>query len=260
MRILHLFGAIISLSLKRELAFRVQLVFQILLAATRILASVIALGIVYTHTKTLGGWRLGESITLLGIFEMMSGFLSAFIEPNLQWFNSQVKEGKLDALLLQPVPSIFLASLGSCAPLELANVVLGAILIGVGLHNLGIIPTLWNIIGWLIMFCAGIVITWASRLLLASLAFWAPSIDPDIFYGAIWQFGRYPTNIYRQPIRFTLTYLLPIAFISTIPSQVLIHGSSLPELFTAIALAGSAFIAIRLIWNAGLRRYTGATS
>lgn len=260
MRLMRLFGASISLSLRRELAFRTQLIFQMLLTASSILASMATLGIIYTHTSTLGGWNLGESLTLLGTFQIMSGILSAFIEPNLQWFNSQVKNGKLDALLLQPVPSIFMSSLGTCAPLELANMVLGIILVALGLHTLGSIPTFWNIVDWCIMLSVGAVITWAARVLLASLAFWAPSIDPDIFFGALWQFGRYPISIYHQPIRFMLTYLLPVAFVSTIPSQVLLHGTGPLELGAGLAIGAGALIAVRSIWNAGLRRYTGATS
>lgn len=69
------------------------------------------------------------------------------------------------------------------------------------------------------MLAVGIAIAWASRVTLASLAFWAPYLTPDVLYGALWQFGRYPVGIYRQPIRFVLTYVLPVAFIATIGAR-----------------------------------------
>src|SRR5438105_13225984 len=83
MRLLRLFGAIFSLSLRRELAFRANLLFQLLMTIISIVAGLATLQIIYTQTNTLGGWSLGEAIVLLGTFQIMSGFLSAFIEPNI---------------------------------------------------------------------------------------------------------------------------------------------------------------------------------
>lgn len=208
----------------------------------------------------LGGWSLGEATALLGTFQVVSGILATFIEPNLEWFTSQVKNGKLDNILLQPVPSIFLASLGSCAPLGLSEVMLGATLVLVGLYEAGKIPTATGILGWLVLVAAGIAITWASRMLLASLAFWAPSVELDVLYRALWQCGRYPVSIYRQPIRFVLTYMLPVAFISTIPAHILIQDTDPLQIVIGLVVAIGAIGVVQLAWNAGLRRYTSATS
>src|SRR5689334_2783810 len=110
MRLLRLFAAIVSLSLRRELAFRANLLFQLLLTATTIASGLAALAIVFTQTRTLGGWTVGEAIVLLGTYQIVSGVLATFIEPNVVWFAEQVKSGKLDELLLKPAPSIFLVS------------------------------------------------------------------------------------------------------------------------------------------------------
>ncbi len=92
MRLLRLFGAIFSLSLRRELAFRANLVFQLLMTVIGIVAGLATLQIIYTQTSKLSGWSLGEAIVLLGTFQIMSGLLATFIEPNIVWFASQVKD------------------------------------------------------------------------------------------------------------------------------------------------------------------------
>ena len=260
MRLLRLFGAIFSLSLRRELAFRANLVFEMLMTATGIASGLAALGIVYTQTDTLGGWSLGESILLLGTYQIVSGMLSTFVEPNVLWFSGQVKSGKLDDILLKPVPSIFLASLGTCAPLGLSRVAMGVVVLGIGLRELGAVLTLGGVLGWLLMLAAGLAVTWASRVLLACIAFWTPGMDLDVMYSAFWQFGRYPVSIYRQPLRFVLTYLLPVAFIATIPARVLTHGARPVLLLAGPAVGIGAVLVVGLCWNAGLRRYTSATS
>lgn len=60
-----------------------------------------------------------------------------------------------------------------------------------------------------------------------------------------WQFVRYPVSIYHQPVRALLTYVLPVAMLSTVPSLVL--------------AAVIAVITTNSIWTVGLRRHTGAT-
>jgi ABC-2 type transport system permease protein len=259
MRLLRLFGAIFSLSLRRELAFRANLLFQLLMTIIGIVAGLATLEIIYTQTSTLGGWNQGEAIVLLGTFQIVSGFLSTFIEPNIVWFAGQVKDGRLDNILLQPVPSIFMVSLGTCAPLGLSQVVVGIIVVVIGLHAQGTLPAWWNLLAWLILLTDGIAITWASRVLLASLAFWAP-VELDVLYGALWQFGRYPVSIYRQPLRFLLSYVLPVAFISTLPASALTRGVSPLQIIAGVVAGVVAIIIVQLVWRIGLRRYTSATS
>lgn len=260
MRLLTLFAAIISLSLRRELAFRANLLVQVLAAGAGSAAALAALGLVYARTATLGGWDRGEAIALLGTYQIVSGVLATFIEPNVQWFAEQVTSGKLDDILLKPVPSVFLASLGSCAPLALSQVLLGAAVLGFGLRERGAVPSPWGVAGWLLLVGVAIAVTWASRVLLASLALWAPSLSLDVVYGALWQCGRYPVSIYPPPLRFALTYVLPVAFIATLPARALTRGANPPLLLAGLAVGAGAIVLVRLVWDAGLRRYTSATS
>lgn len=260
MRWFRLFAAVVSLSLRRELAFRANLIFQVLLAAAVVVSGLAALALVYTRTETLGGWSRGEAIVLFGTFQLMSGILATFIEPNLIWFGGQVRSGKLDDALLKPVPSILLVSLGSCAPLRLAEMAMGAAVIGVGLYELGHVPTPSAIAGWLLLLGAGIAITWAMRVLVASLALWAPALELDVVYGAVWQVGRYPVSIYPRPVRFALTYAVPVAFIATIPTHALVRGPNIELVLAALAVAAGAISIVWAVWGAGLKRYTSATS
>jgi ABC-2 type transport system permease protein len=259
MRFLRLLTAIFSTSLQRELAHRTNLIFQIFLTATGIAAGVVALRLVYTQTQTLAGWSLGEALVLLGTFQIISGILSTFIEPNIVWFAGQISRGELDDMLLKPVSSLFLASLGTCAPLGLAQVGLGLIVTTTGLGELGASLTLWRVVAWLLMLIIGIMITWASRVLTASIAFWV-HMDLDVLYGALWQLGRYPIDIYHPAIRFLLTYILPLTFIATIPTRILTGDFNPALLIVGLAAGLGAVVIVRTVWQLGLRRYTSATS
>ena len=260
LKLARLFGTLFSLSLRRQLAFRTDLFFEIILAIIALGSSLAALGMIYTRTATLGGWAPGEAIALLGTFQIISGLRATFVEPNLQWFGKQVADGQFDALLTQPAPAIFLASLGSCAPLALTQVGLGGGVIAYGIHLADIAVTPTAVVAWLVLLVAATAVMWATRAIIAALVFWAFGLSLDVVYDAIWQFGRYPVDIYRRPLRVLLTYVMPVAFIATIPSEVLLHAGQLLLVPIALGVAvGSCFLA-HLVWRAGLRHYTSATS
>jgi ABC-2 type transport system permease protein len=257
---LRLFGANFSLSLRRSLAFRTNLVFEFFVSVTGIGAGLLALGLVFEQTSSLGGWTRGESIVLLGTFQIVSGLLWTFIEPNLGWFQNQITDGKLDDILLQPAPSLFMATLGTCSPLSLSQVITGAIVLGIGVNDLDHAVGGGDVLAWFALVAIGFTLTWAARVVLASLAFWAPGLSQDVMFGALWQFGRYPVSIYRQPIRFTLTFVLPLAFVATLPARALTRGVEPIVLAAAILVGPMAIALVSRMWHAGLRRYTSATS
>jgi ABC-2 family transporter len=88
----------------------------------------------------------------------------------------------------------------------------------------------------------------------------AVGAEPTVLYAAFWQLGRYPVDVYHPAVRGLLTYLVPVAFISSIPAHTLTHGAD-PQLLTLGlgAALGLALLA-RVVWRRGLRRYTSATS
>lgn len=260
MKLVRVFVASFSLSLRRSLAFRTHLLFESLATFLGVGAGLAALGIVYTQAETLGGWSAAEAIVLLGTYQVVSGLLWTFIEPNLLWFRGQVVNGRLDDILLQPVPGIYLASLGSCSPLGLLHVVAGVGILAVGMASLDAPPTVADAFSWLLQLGAAVVVTWASRVLLASLAFWAPSLQPDVLYSAVWQFGRYPVSMYRQPLRFGLTWVIPVSLMGTLPAQALTRGADPIHLVAGLIAAAGAIGLANAVWQAGLRRYTSATS
>lgn len=260
MKLVRVFAATFSVSLRRSLAFRTNLVFEVLATLLVVASTLAALGIVFSRAETLGGWTAAEATVLLGTYQIVSGLLWTFIEPNLLWFRGQVVDGKLDDILLQPVPSIYLASLGSCAPLGLLHVVTGFGILAYGVGSLAVTPTSGDLLAWLLMLGAAVAVTWASRVLLACLAFWTPAVEPSVLYSAVWQFGRYPVSMYRQPIRFTLTWVVPLALVATLPARMLTRDAEPLPLLAGLGAAIGAVAVVNVIWQAGLRRYTSATS
>ena len=252
--------AVAGLSLRQQLAFRIDFVFSLLVTAASIASGIAAIGIVFVHTETLGGWPRGEAIVLLGTFQLITVLLNTFIAPNLQWFGGQVKGGALDETLLKPISSLVVASLGSCRPLALVHAILALATVALGLRDLGLIPSIEAVTSYVLLLGVALVLTWAVRVLAACFTLWFPSVGLDVLFTSAWQFARYPVSIYREPLPFVLTYLVPVAFISTIPAQTLTRGPDPTLLLSGLAAAAVSILLVRTVWDTGLRRYVSATS
>lgn len=258
-RLIHLVAYSFSLSLQREIAHRTNLLFGLLMTLVQIGASVAALSMVFARVESLAGWSRAEAVILLGTYQLVTGLMETFIEPNLAWFNEKVTSGRLDDLLLQPLPGLFAVSLSTCRPLALAQSLLGLGVVVAGLSQAGPL-SMGQVAAFVLLLAAGLVIAWATRLILASISFWAPGLEASVLYHGLWQLGRYPVSVYHQAVRWILTYTVPVAFVATLPTVALTQGHSPSLLVSGLLMACGAGLTARWVWLAGLRRYTGATS
>lgn len=260
MRLARLYGALFSMSLRRQMTFRADLVFELAATLVSLGASLSAVLVLFTRTDRIGGYTATEVVTVLGTFHMITGLRRAAVEPNLRFNSSQVRDGSFDGLLLQPAPTIFLASLGTVAPLALAQSALGLCAVAIAVPNLPNMVDGAEVAGWLVMFVSGAAVMWATRCLNASVVFWKVGLQLDVVYDGVWQVGPYPTNIFAQPVRFMLTYIIPTAFIATFPAAVL-TGHLAPIWSVSGPIAVLVFVPLAVfVWQRGLANYSSATS
>ena len=260
MRYVTLYVAIVSMSLRRAFAFRANLVAESMVTVVNVAMSLVILQSISLIAGSLGGWSFSEATLVLGLYLVASGLQWACVEPNLAWFRQQVTDGQLDDILLRPVSAIFLVSLGTCSPLALTQSLVGIAILATGVLHHGSLPPLQNLLLAVALFAAGSVCIWAIRLILASLAFWAPSVQPDVGFKAVWEFGRYPVTVYQRPVRLALTYGIPMALVATFPTRALAGELGWEPAARAFLICVAIVFLARQIWLAGLRRYTSATS
>ncbi len=259
-RVSRLLGGIASISLQRDLAYRSEIFVRVGLSVLTAFGTIASLAAVYSHVELLAGWRFGEAVLVLGMFMIVNGLLLTFIEPNLEWFAEKLRTGMLDDVLLKPVPSIFLTSFATSRPWSLVDVLMGVAVGMFGVASLDVPITAGGVFGSLALVGVGAIAAWAIRLACATASFWAPGLELSVFWYAPWTLGRYPVDAYGKIARTALTYVLPVAFVSTFPARALTRGTSAALLFGGLATAVIASAAVGLLWRFALRRYTSATS
>ncbi len=259
MRLLRLYATLFSMSLRGQLAFRTDLVFEIGRALIALVASMAALLAVFTRTDQLGGFSPINAIALLGTFQIVSGLRQGLVEPNLRFNGTQVANGSFDALLTQPAPAILLASLGGAAPLALIQTVLGLVVVIAATLTSPTQPDLTAIAGWLVLVAAATVLMWATRCIIAATVFWSIGLSLDVAYDAAWQLGAYPTTMLSRPLRAITTGVL-VTFIATVPTAVLTGRLGPAWILAGVTAAAIAVVIAVRLWTIGIRNYTSATS
>ena len=72
--------------------------------------------------------------------------------------------------------------------------------------------------------------------------------------------GRYPMAAYPISYRFFFTFVVPVAFFTTVPAEAMLGRVQLGWLIGAGVLALGLLIVARFFWGFALRFYTSASS
>ena len=260
MRLLRLLGATFSVSVRRSLAHRINLAFDIAQSFVGIGTVLLTTLAVYYRTDTLAGWSKAQALVLLGVYTIVSGVRTTFIDASMGRFVGAIRDGTLDEALLKPAPSWFTTTCAEHTPLALGQCVLGLGILVVGAGALPAYPGPLNVAVALVLICCGVAISWALSLAVACLGFWAGRLELAPLTGSLWDVGRYPADVYRGSLRTIVTYLVPVAAMVTLPAEALTRTTPLAALATGVPLT-VCFVALAIVlFRRGLRRYTGATS
>jgi ABC-2 type transport system permease protein len=261
MTFLRLFYVFTRIGLLNEMAYRANFYIQILESVIKIGTALAGLAVVFEHTQTLGGWHPAELVALLGVYFLMGGFIGTLVQPSMQRFMEEVRQGTLDFTLTKPEDAQILVSLGQVRVWRLVDVVLGLIVLGLALVQIGLR------IGWLqagafvLTLIAGAAVVYGFWLMLATLTFWFVKVENILMvFQGVYEAGRWPVGIYPRWLQAGLTFLIPVAFAVTVPSEALV-GRLEPGGLAAAGVAAIAMLAAsRLFWRVGLRRYSGASA
>jgi ABC-2 type transport system permease protein len=244
-----------------DLQYRVNFALQVLQSLLALFTGLVVFALVYSHTTELNGWSQNELLVVLGVQIMMAGYIHSLIQPNMMRFTEEVRDGKLDHALTKPVDAQVLVSVRQVEVWQAVDLVTGAGVIVVALTRLGGDLGALDVLAFVAALGVGAVLLYCFWMLLATLAFWVVNMWhlPELFEG-VFQTGRWPIGIYPPWLRFSVTFLVPIAFAVTVPAEAVTSRLEWQTLALAFGFALVLFTVTRLFWRFGLRSYSGASA
>ncbi len=261
MHYLKLLQNLLKLNIQMSLAYRADTVVNILLNLMWLGWELLGLSIIFNNTETLGGWGAGELIALLGVFRLVNTLMAALIWPNTEKFNQSIRDGSMDYTLLQPVNSMFLTTFSRITVWRIWDLVLAIILIVVGINMSGDITTPLSTLTFILLAVSGAIVIYSLWIVLIALTFWFTKFDNNVtILQALLDAGRYPVTVYPVWLRIIVTFIIPIAVATTIPLQALRGDLEISRMLIFIGVGIVSFWIASLVWKAGLKRYSGASS
>jgi ABC-2 type transport system permease protein len=250
LHLLRLLRVFYRTSIQTDMEYRVDFFTRLLASLLGLLTTAGSLAIAFQYAGRIGGWTLGEAMVLLAVYYLMDGLIEMFIAPNMREIMNQVREGTLDFVLLKPVSAQFMATLRTVNIWRVANV-----LVGLGL-SLFAVQRLSLSVG-----PSGTAVVYSFWLVLVTLTFWFVRIDnlEQIIWQA-YETGRYPIEIYPAWLKATLTYVIPVVFIISVPAQALAGRLTVETAGLSVVVALGGLLVSSLFWRFGLKHYTGASA
>lgn len=258
-RVLSILRAFWAASLTEELQYRANLVASLLGTVFWIGMAVLTAAVFFRQTTELGGWRFWEVVALLGIFNAVAGVVEGVLRPNIGRLVQHVRQGTMDLILAKPIDAQFHVSFRRVVVWRVTDVVLGLALSGFALTRLGHAPSPLELAAFTVTFLAGVSIVYAIWLALMSLAFWFVAVENlEVLFDALYEAARFPVTAYPAALRFLFIYLLPIAWITTVPAAMLTGRGGATLALVAAGVAVLALVLTRILWREALKHYTSA--
>ena len=261
MTYLRLLWIHLRLGVMNELQYRANLIIQLVQSTVGLATALLGLGIVFSKTDSLAGWRPAELLAIVGVYTLVSGLTQLVIRPSLARFMEDVRLGTLDFMMTKPVDAQVLVSMRQIEVWKLVDVVVGLVVLAVAIAQLGASVGLAEAVAFLVALLAGVTIIYSFLLILATCAFWFVRLDNILnIFQSMYEAGRWPIGIYPPWLRTVLTFLVPIGFAITVPTEGLVGRLTSPNLLGAVALAVALPLVARVFWKIGVRHYSGASA
>ena len=257
----RILSALLKLNLQQALAYRADTALNVILSLVWLGWDMIGLQIIFSNTESIGGWGIGELIALLGVFRLTNTLMGALIWPNTERFNSSIRDGSFDYYLLQPLNAQFQVTFSRMVIWRAWEVILAGILVVVGIQISEQVTTPLNVLSFLVLTGAGMTVLYSLWIVMIAFTFWFIKFDNNVtILHALLDAGRYPTTVYPMWLRVVVTFVIPIALATTVPIQALRGDLTGAQVLLYLGIAVASVFISALVWKAGIRRYSGASS
>ena len=252
-----------KIDLMNRMAYRINFFISVLTVALQMVFSLVFISVLFSSNRTVAGWGFYEALLVVGSYMLIEGLMWASC-AYLNALNKNIKDGTLDGIILRPVDTQFLISVWRGDMEDLARVVSGIGVISFALIHLDFAAgqLFLNLFLYLILIFCAFIITYSVNVFLRSVTFW--TIQGDALFHismAITRITQYPSDIFfNKAARFATTFVVPIAFMATIPAKILAHGFDWKLASLAVLMAAIFFFSSRWFFHFALKHYESGSS
>src|SRR5437660_11315140 len=153
-----IYAALWKNSVTREMIFKSNFLLWIFVELLWFGLQLSFIGVLYLHTDHIGSWSKWQVVMLIGASHFIQQIFQAFFLINCTNLSELIRSGKLDFLLLLPLNTRFVVSLRQVDLGGFLNAGFALAVMAYAAHQIPLTPTLLQILGFLGLCVAGILI------------------------------------------------------------------------------------------------------
>ena len=258
---LKVYKKFLHTSLASELEYKTNIIIDLTTAILSLIGSIFLLSIFFQNNGNIGGWAFEQALIMQGIYTILNGVTNTWFNPNLTEIVRHIREGTLDFVLLKPIDSQFFISLKKINPSGILEIILGICLLFYCIKINQINFNLSFLTLCLITIICSICILYSLWFFISTTTIWfvktwnATEVLRSFLY-----IGRFPLDSFSFSLRIFFSVFIPIAFITTIPSEVFLGLSQYWKILLEVLVSIVFLITSRKFWLFALRYYSSASS
>ncbi len=250
-----------QLAIARETQYRANFFALGIVGIVETIVTVMPMLLLFSFTDVLDGWTRGETIALAGLFRTAFAIHGLLVDGGLSQLSGDVNEGRLDLLLIRPVNAQFLVTFRYVSLFQLVNVAIGLLLFGIGMTQAGITPGWSMILQTVVIFSCGLTLLTGIVSAGVYIAFRATTVE-QVNWAVldVALMGQYPISFYPSAVRFVLTAIVPVAFVTTVPMDALRGFTGWDTVLLTVAFTALVLKLLGWWWSNSVRHYASASS
>jgi ABC-2 type transport system permease protein len=256
-----LWFALLRTSVIAELEYRANIVGKVGADFLWYAAQVSLFEVLFKHSNLIGDWSLADVRVFMGVLFFFDALYMVLFHDNLDNFSTKVVKGELDLILAKPVSAQFMMSVQKVSVPYLINAIIVLMYLAWAVETRGQSVSIVQGGKFVLAGTCGLVIMYSIRFFFASLAVIFNRADGIAqFWYQIYRLATRPDAVYPSWLRWVVVSILPVGFVASVPTRLLIGRGSDWLMIAAIGLAAFSLMLSRLWWGWALKRYSSASS
>lgn len=246
-------------SYQQTFASRMAAIIMLLGKSIRILVFASFLVFLLQGTKGLIGYSTHQVIFFYLTFNLIDTLGQVFFREVYR-FRQLVVEGNLDSVLTRPINPLIRVLLGGTDLLDTVMLLILILVVGFyGINYISSNPADYLI--YILLILNAFLLSAAFHIFVLGFAVIFLSVDHIIFmYRDMTSLMRVPVDIYKEPLRGIITFLIPLGIMYTFPAKALMGLLNPGFLLISFGIGGLFLLLSLWFWKYSLRYYQSASS
>lgn len=259
---IRMFGVFAKNSLLGYMEYKANFYSSLIMEFVFLFSKLIYIIFVFQLGIEINGISPDEMMIFTGTYTIMIAIYTGLFMDNFYALSGHIRNGTLDMYMTKPLSLQFMVSFRHVNfALPIPNLIAGITMVVLAWQRLGIEADFVHIAGYVGVILSSAIVTYSVLLFPQILSFWTiKSGSITEMLDRCWDLNNMPMFIYPKWLRRLGLYVVPILFITNMPSIYLIDKMEYILSIWIFAAPVLSVIAVRLFWNMAIKRYASASS